>query len=164
MAPQPDLTQIRAFIFDVDGVLTDGSLLCLESGEQVRAFNIKDGFAIRHAIKKGYTIAIISGRKEIGVYKRLRSLDIEHIYLGVDDKEKVFAELIAQQNILPHQIAYMGDDVPDLKVMQRCGLAACPADAATDVKAICHYISAVPGGKGAARDLIELTLKTQQIW
>jgi 3-deoxy-D-manno-octulosonate 8-phosphate phosphatase (KDO 8-P phosphatase) len=161
---QLDLTPIRAFIFDVDGVLTDGSLLCLESGEQVRSFNIKDGFAIRHAIKKGYTIAIISGRKEAGVYQRLRSLDIEHIYLGVDDKEKVFDELLTQQNILPHQIAYMGDDVPDLKVMQRCGLAACPADAATDVRTICQYISAVPGGKGAVRDLIELTLKKQQNW
>lgn len=158
------VAQIQAFIFDVDGVLTDGTLLCLESGEQVRAFNIKDGFAIRQAIKKGYRVAVISGRKEEGVYKRLRSLDIEHIYLGIDDKEKIFDAYLTQQNLLPYQVAYMGDDVPDLKVMQRCGLAACPADAAADIREICHYVSEIPGGKGAVRDLIELILKTQQKW
>ncbi len=159
-----NLSQIQAFIFDVDGVLTDGSLLCLASGEQAPTFNIKDGFAIRQAIKKGYAVAIISGRKEEGVYKRLRSLDVEHIYLGVEDKVKIFDTFLLEQNLLAQHIAYMGDDVPDLEVMQRCGLAACPADAAPDVRAICQYVSEVPGGKGAARDLIELVLKMQQKW
>lgn len=159
-----DYNQIRAFIFDVDGVLTDGSLLCLASGEQVRAFNIKDGFAIRLAIKKGYPLAIISGREEAGVHQRLRSLDVTYIYLGIDNKEKVFDDFLTAQNLRPSQIAFMGDDVPDLTVLRRVGLAACPADAAADVRAVCHYISALPGGKGAARDLIELILKAQQNW
>ncbi len=155
---------IKAFIFDVDGVLTDGSLLCLASGEQVRTFNIKDGFAIRHAIKKGYVVAIISGRKEEGVYKRLQSLDVQHIYLGVDNKEEVFRAFLEEQNLIPEQIAYMGDDVPDLAVMQQCGLAACPADAAADVLEICHYVSEIPGGKGAVRDFIEIVLKRHSKW
>ena len=159
-----NLSQIQAFIFDVDGVLTDGSLLCLESGEQVRSFNIKDGFAIRHALKKGYLVAIISGRKEEGVYKRLRSLDVEHIFLGVEDKVKVFDTFLLEQNLLPQQVAYMGDDVPDLKVMQLCGLAACPADAASDILKICQYISEKAGGKGSVRDLIEVILKAQAKW
>ncbi len=161
---QPNFDSVKAFIFDVDGVLTDGSLLCLASGEQVRAFNIKDGFAIRQAIKKGYVVAIISGRKEEGVYKRLQSLDVTHIYLGVDDKEEVFRAFLQEQNLAPVQIAYMGDDVPDLAVMQQCGLAACPADAADDVQAICHYISHLPGGKGAVRDLIEFIMKRHSKW
>ncbi|MDQ4142025.1 MAG: HAD-IIIA family hydrolase [Bacteroidota bacterium] len=164
MNNQPNFSQIRAFIFDVDGVLTDGSLYCLASGEQVRAFNIKDGYAIRLAIKKGYVIAIISGRKEEGVYRRLRSLDVEHIYLGVEDKAEVFSAFLQEQNLRADHIAYMGDDVPDLEVMQQCGLAACPADAATDVRAICHYVSEIPGGKGAVRDLIETVLKTHSKW
>ena len=161
---QPDLSRIKAFIFDVDGVLTDGSLLCLASGEQVRAFNIKDGFAIRHAIKKGYVVAIISGRKEEGVYKRLQSLDVQHIYLGVDNKEEVFLNFLQEQNLLADEVAYMGDDVPDLLVMQQCGLAACPADAAPDVLEICHYVSEILGGRGAVRDLIEMVMKRHSKW
>ncbi len=164
MNDQPDFSAIKAFIFDVDGVLTDGTMLCLASGEQVRAFNIKDGFAIRHAIKKGYVVAIISGRKEEGVYKRLQSLDVQHIYLGVDNKDEVFQGFLQEQNLVPEQIAYMGDDVPDIAVMQQCGLAACPADAAQDVLDICHYVSEILGGKGAVRDLIENIMKTHSKW
>jgi len=164
MNNRPNFSLIRAFIFDVDGVLTDGSLYCLASGEQVRAFNIKDGYAIRYAIKKGYGVAIISGRKEEGVFKRLRSLDVEHIYLGVENKAEVFAAFLQEQNLQAEHIAYMGDDIPDLEVMQQCGIAACPADAATDVRTISHYVSEIPGGKGAVRDLIETVLKTHSIW
>ncbi|QNF35782.1 HAD-IIIA family hydrolase [Adhaeribacter swui] len=164
MNKQLAFSDIKAFIFDVDGVLTDGTMLCFANGEQVRAFNIKDGFAIRHAIKKGYVIAIISGRKEEGVYKRLQSLDVQHIYLGVDNKDEVFQAFLQEQNLRPEQVAYMGDDVPDIAVMQQCGLAACPADAATDVLDICHYVSESLGGKGAVRDLIEMIMKTHSKW
>jgi len=94
--PSLDLSQVKAFIFDVDGVLTDGSLLALESGEQVRSFNIKDGYAMRHAIRQGFKIAIISGRQEEGVRKRLLSLDVEDIYLGVNDKVEVFEQYLAK--------------------------------------------------------------------
>jgi 3-deoxy-D-manno-octulosonate 8-phosphate phosphatase (KDO 8-P phosphatase) len=162
--PSLDLSQVKAFIFDVDGVLTDGSLLALASGEQVRSFNIKDGFAIRHALQQGFKVAIISGRREEGVRNRLLSLDITDIYLGIADKMVVFEQYLAKYDLRPADIAYMGDDVPDLAVMQACGVAACPEDAAPDVMWIANYISSKPGGKGAVRELIEAVLKWQGKW
>jgi 3-deoxy-D-manno-octulosonate 8-phosphate phosphatase (KDO 8-P phosphatase) len=162
--PSLDLSQVKAFIFDVDGVLTDGSLLALASGEQVRAFNIKDGFAIRHAINKGYQVAVISGRQEEGVRKRLQSLDVSEIYLGVPDKQVVFEAYIRKYNLNTQEIAYMGDDIPDLAVMQQCGVAACPEDAVPDVMWVANYISSKAGGQGAVRELIEAVMKIQGTW
>ncbi|MBC6697484.1 KdsC family phosphatase [Hymenobacter puniceus] len=160
----PDLSVIKAFILDVDGVLTDGTLLAFNSGEQARAFHIRDGYAIRHALRQGYRIAVISGREEEGVRKRLESLDVRDMYLGVDDKMKIFNNYINTYRLDPANIAYMGDDMPDLEVMRRCALAACPADAATDVRAISTYVSALPGGHGAVRELIEAVMKQQKTW
>ena len=162
--PSLDLSQIKAFILDVDGVLTDGSLLALESGEQVRAFNIKDGYAIRYAIKQGYKVAIISGRQEEGVRKRLQSLDVTDIYLGVPDKQLVFSDYIQKYNLAPASIAYMGDDIPDLVVMKQCGVAACPEDAVPDVIWVANFISSKAGGRGAVRELIEAVMKMQRTW
>jgi 3-deoxy-D-manno-octulosonate 8-phosphate phosphatase (KDO 8-P phosphatase) len=162
--PSLDLRPVKAFIFDVDGVLTDGSVLALASGEQVRSFNIKDGFAIRHAIQKGYRVAIISARQEEGVRKRLLSLDVEDIYLGVGNKQEAFTRFMQQYGLQPAEIAYMGDDIPDLAVMQQCGVAACPEDAAPDVIWVANYISSKAGGKGAVRELIEAVLKMQGTW
>lgn len=159
-----DLSLIKVFVFDVDGVLTDGTLLAFDSGEQVRAFHIRDGYAIRHALQHGYRVAIISGREEEGVRKRLESLDVRDIYLGVDDKMKIFNNYINTYRLDPAHIAYMGDDMPDLEVMRRCALAACPADAAADVRAISTYVSALPGGHGAVRELIEAVMKAQKTW
>ncbi|WBO84656.1 KdsC family phosphatase [Hymenobacter yonginensis] len=160
----PDLSVIKAFILDVDGVLTDGTLLAFNSGEQARAFHIRDGYAIRHALRQGYRIAVISGREEEGVRKRLESLDVRDMYLGVDDKMKIFNNYINTYRLDPAHIAYMGDDMPDLEVMRRCALAACPADAAADVRAISSYVSALPGGHGAVRELIEAVMKEQKTW
>ncbi|WBA41668.1 KdsC family phosphatase [Hymenobacter canadensis] len=160
----PDLSVIKAFILDVDGVLTDGTLLAFNSGEQARAFHIRDGYAIRHALRQGYRIAVISGREEEGVRKRLESLDVRDMYLGVDDKMKIFNNYINTYRLDPANIAYMGDDMPDLEVMRRCALAACPADAAADVRAISTYVSALPGGHGAVRELIEAVMKEQKTW
>jgi 3-deoxy-D-manno-octulosonate 8-phosphate phosphatase (KDO 8-P phosphatase) len=160
----PDLSVIKAFILDVDGVLTDGTLLAFNSGEQARAFHIRDGYAIRHALRQGYRIAVISGREEEGVRKRLESLDVRDMYLGVDDKMKIFNNYINTYRLDPAHIAYMGDDMPDLEVMRRCALAACPADAASDVRAISSYVSALPGGHGAVRELIEAVMKEQKTW
>jgi 3-deoxy-D-manno-octulosonate 8-phosphate phosphatase (KDO 8-P phosphatase) len=162
--PSLDLSKVKAFILDVDGVLTDGTLLALASGEQVRSFNIKDGFAIRHAIQKGYRVAVISARQEEGVRLRLQSLDVTDIYLGVADKEIAFNQYLQKYNLQPADIAYMGDDIPDLKVMRQCGVAACPEDAAPDVIWVANYISSKPGGQGAVRELIEAVLKWQQKW
>ncbi|RPD47208.1 3-deoxy-D-manno-octulosonate 8-phosphate phosphatase [Hymenobacter sediminis] len=160
----PDLSAIQAFILDVDGVLTDGTLLAFNSGEQARAFHIRDGYAIRHALRQGYRIAIISGREEEGVRKRLESLDVRDIFLGVDDKMKIFNNYINTYRLDPAHIAYMGDDMPDIEVMRRCAIAACPADAASDVAAISNYTAALPGGHGAVRELIEAVLKAQGKW
>ncbi|WP_400194193.1 KdsC family phosphatase [Hymenobacter sp. B81] len=159
-----DLSAIQAFIFDVDGVLTDGTLLALNTGEQARSFHIHDGFAIRHALRKGYRVVIISGREETGVRKRLESLDVRDIYLGVDDKMKIFNTYINLHRLDPAHIAYMGDDVPDMEVMRRCAVAACPADATPDVQAISSYVAARPGGHGAVRELVEAVMKTQGTW
>lgn len=160
----PDLSGIKAFILDVDGVLTDGTLLALNSGEQARAFHIRDGYAIRHALRHGYRIAVISGREEEGVRKRLESLDVRDVYLGVDDKMKIFNNYVNTYRLDPVHIAYMGDDMPDLEVMRRCAVAACPADAADDVRAISTYVSSLPGGHGAVRELIEAVMKVQKTW
>lgn len=161
---QTDLTRINTFVFDVDGVLTDGLLYCFADGEQVRAFNIKDGFAIKHAIRQGYRVAIISGKNEPGVRKRLEQLDIEDIHLGIEDKVDTFEDYIYMQGIHPATVAYMGDDMPDFEVMQRCGLRACPADAADDIKEISTFISTKDGGRGAVRELIEKIMKVQDTW
>ncbi|MER2999096.1 KdsC family phosphatase [Pontibacter populi] len=161
---QPDLTRINTFIFDVDGVLTDGLLYVFADGEQVRAFNIKDGFAIKHAIRQGYKVAIISGKNEPGVRNRLNDLGIEDIFLGIEDKVDQFEDYLYMQGIHPATVAYMGDDMPDFEVMQRCGLRACPADAADDIKEICTYIATKDGGRGAVRELIEKIMKTQDTW
>ncbi|GGF17824.1 KdsC family phosphatase [Hymenobacter cavernae] len=160
----PDLTAIRAFIFDVDGVLTDGTLLALNSGEQARTFHIRDGYAIRHAVAKGYRIIVISGREEEGVRRRLESLDVHDIYLGAADKMKIFNNYINLHRLDPVHIAYMGDDMPDVEVMRRCAVAACPSDAASDVRAISNYVATLPGGRGAVRELIEIVMKAQGTW
>lgn len=163
---QPDLTRINTFIFDVDGVLTDGFLYVFADGEQVRAFNIKDGFAIKHAIRQGYKVAIISGKNEPGVRNRLQDLGIadEDMFLGVEDKVEQFEDYLYLQGIHPATVAYMGDDMPDLEVMQRCGLRACPADAADDIKEISTFIATKNGGRGAVRELIEQIMKAQDTW
>ena len=161
---QTDHTRINTFIFDVDGVLTDGLLYCFADGEQVRAFNIKDGFAIKHAISQNYNVAIISGKNEPGVRKRLEQLNIEDIFLGIDDKTDVFEDYLYTHGIHPATVAYMGDDMPDYEVMQRCGLRACPADAAEDIQEISTFISTKNGGKGAVRELIETIMKAQDKW
>ena len=159
-----DLAAIKVFIFDVDGVLTDGTLLALNSGEQARTFHIRDGYAVRHALRKGYRVAIISGREEEGVRRRLESLDVRDIYLGVDDKMKIFNSYLNTYRLEPTSIAYMGDDMPDIEVMRRCAVAACPADAAADVRAISNYTAALPGGHGAVRELIEVVMKLHGTW
>lgn len=161
---QPDLTCINTFIFDVDGVLTDGFLYVFADGEQVRAFNIKDGFAIKHAIQQGYRVAIISGKNEPGVRNRLEDLGIEDIHLGIEDKVETFEDYLYMQGIHPATVAYMGDDMPDLDVMQRCGFRACPADAADDIQEISNFISTKDGGRGAVRELIEMIMKAQDTW
>ena len=159
-------SSIHGFVFDVDGVLTDGTVLALASGEQVRTFHIHDGLAIRHAIEMGYRVAVISGRSEEGVRRRLHALDVtdENMFLGVADKVVVLTRWAAAAGLTLAELAYMGDDLPDLAALRLCGLAACPADAVGDIRDRCTWISRYAGGRGAVRELIETVLKAHGRW
>jgi 3-deoxy-D-manno-octulosonate 8-phosphate phosphatase (KDO 8-P phosphatase) len=158
------LTRVKAFIFDVDGVLTDGSVTLLPDGEQVRMMNIKDGYAMQLAVKKGYKIAIISGGRSEMVRKRLNGLGITDVYLGSHTKMDQYNELLTMYDLRPDEILYMGDDIPDYEVMRHVGVPTCPKDSAPEIKNICIYISDRNGGRGAVRDVIEQVLKVQNKW
>lgn len=155
---------INTFIFDVDGVLTDGIVHVTENGEQLRQFNIKDGYAIKLAIKQGFNMAIISGGTSQSVALRLNALGVKHVFLGVDSKVEILKQFLQSQRISAEQVLYMGDDIPDFSVMKMVGLATCPADAVEEIKAISHYISPKNGGKACVRDVIEKTLKAKKKW
>lgn len=158
------LNRVKAFVFDVDGVLTDGSIILLPDGEQVRNMNIKDGYALQLAVKKGFKIAIISGGRSEAVRKRVNVLGIHDVYLGVDYKKDAFDEFLMIHELKAEEILYMGDDMPDYECMTLSGVAAAPADAAPEIKSISIYISNYNGGKGCVRDVIEQTLKVQGKW
>ncbi len=158
------LSQITTFIFDVDGVLTDGSVFVTEAGDQCRTFNTKDGYALQLAVKCGYNVCVITGGKSEGVKHRLNSLGVTDIYLGAHTKIDLFKSYIADKALNPAHILYMGDDIPDIEVMRQVALPTCPVDSAEEVKAAAHYISPVLGGRGCVRDVIEKVLKIQGKW
>lgn len=158
------LRNINTFVFDVDGVFTDNIVLLMPDGEQVRNANVRDGYAVQLAVKKGLNIAIISGGKSEGVVKRFAHLGVKDVYMGSANKSQAFAEVLKKYNITDKDVCYMGDDIPDLRVMRHVGLATCPADAAPEVKAVAHYISPYNGGKGCVRDLLEQALKIKGLW
>jgi len=158
------LQKINTFIFDFDGVLSDGKIWVLPDGEQMRATNVKDGYAMQYALRKGYRIAIISGG--IGESMRLRYQTFKGIdvFLKVSNKVEVFNTYINENKIAQEEVLFMGDDIPDYELMKICGLKCCPADACTEIKEIADYISFVNGGYGAVRDVIEQTLRAQNKW
>ncbi|MDB9754859.1 HAD-IIIA family hydrolase [Winogradskyella sp.] len=158
------LTDITTFIFDVDGVLTDGTITVTTDGEMLRTMNIKDGFALKTAIDAGYNMCIISGGSNEGVRKRLAGLGIKDIYLGAHNKIEQLDAYLNKNNIKKSQVLYMGDDIPDYPVMILAGLPCCPQDAVPEIKAISKYISHKNGGKGAVRDVIEQVLKVHGKW
>lgn len=155
---------IQWFVFDIDGVLTDGSLLIMPNGVMTRRMNIKDGYALQLAIKKGYRMSIISGGSSVEVKDRLQKLGIVDVHLKVQDKKKLLQELIATYQIEPKQILYMGDDMPDFEVMGIVGLPCCPEDAAREVQDISAYISPYSGGYGCVRDVVEKVLRLHNKW
>jgi 3-deoxy-D-manno-octulosonate 8-phosphate phosphatase (KDO 8-P phosphatase) len=156
--------QIRTFVFDVDGVLTDGSVQVFDSGEQVRRMNTKDGYALQLAIKKGYGIAIISGGSSEGVRLRLQGLGISDIFLKAGNKKEILDQYALDKGLQLSEILYMGDDIPDYPIMKQVGLACAPADAVPDVKHISAYISNFPGGQGCVRDVIEKVMRLNGNW
>jgi 3-deoxy-D-manno-octulosonate 8-phosphate phosphatase (KDO 8-P phosphatase) len=155
---------ITTFVFDVDGVLTDGSVLLLDNGLQARKMNVKDGLALQMALKNGYTVIIISGGSSEPVIHRLQYLGLTEINLGLKDKEKFMEAYVEQNNLNWKQVLYMGDDLPDIPVLEKAGLPCCPADAAIEVRKISKYISPVNGGNGCVRDVIEKVLKLNDHW
>ena len=155
---------IKVFVFDVDGVLTNGTLLVTEEGHLLRTMNIKDGYALQLAIKKGYQIWIISGGTSNAVVKRLSKLGLEEVHIAVKDKAQLLKTLLAKYGIAPSAILYMGDDMPDREVMQLCGLKTCPADAINEIKAVADYISPIKGGEGCVREVSEFVLKLNNHW
>ncbi len=156
--------RVKAFVFDVDGVLSDGNILVTEQGDQLRSFNIKDGYAMQLAVKRGYPMAIITGGRSFGVKRRMEGLGIEDVFLGVSDKTSVLQEWLSGKGLTPEDILYMGDDIPDLDNLKIVGLPTCPADATEEIKAIAGYISFRNGGQGAVRDVIEKVMRLQGTW
>ena len=159
-----EFSKIDTFIFDVDGVFTDSSLLVTEKGELLRTMNARDGFALRRAIDQGYKIVIITGGTSEGVRLRLSKLGVEHIHIGVQNKAKVLDELIETKVVNPSTSIYIGDDIPDLVVKQAVFLTVCPSDAASEIIAVSRYVSPLNGGKGCVREVVETTLRVQDKW
>jgi 3-deoxy-D-manno-octulosonate 8-phosphate phosphatase (KDO 8-P phosphatase) len=155
---------INTFVFDVDGVLTDGSVLLLDKGLQARTMNVKDGLALQMAVTNGYKVIIISGGSSEPIIQRLKYLGLTEINLGLKDKLKFMELFVEQNNLNWSQILFMADDLPDIPVLERVGLPCCPADAAIEVRKVSKYISSINGGKGCARDVIEKVLKLNGHW
>lgn len=160
------LKKIKAFAFDVDGVLTDGGIFANLDGELFRTFDSKDGFGLRMASMHGYRLAIITGGRSESIRKRFRTCGIkaEDVYLGSRDKMEDFKDFCSRYGLQPEEVMYFGDDVPDIPVMKACGCGVCPADAVDEVKEIADYISDRAGGKGCARATVEMVMRLQGTW
>ena len=156
--------RITTFVFDVDGVLTDGTLFVFDNGEQVRRMNIKDGYALQLAVKKGYRVAIFSGSMSEAVIKRLNKLGISDVFMNVKDKRLAIDRYLGERGVEWNEVLFMGDDIPDLSVMREAALPCSPSDAAPEIRQTAKYISSFPGGKGCVRDVIEKVLKLKNDW
>lgn len=159
-----DLTKLRAFAFDVDGVLSSTTIPLHPDGDPMRTVNIKDGYALQLAVKLGYEVAIITGGYSDAVRLRYERLGIRHIYMRSAVKIHDFHDFLQRTGLRPEEVAYCGDDIPDYEVMREAGLPVAPSDAAPEIKSIARYITSCKGGDGVARDIIEQTLKAQSRW
>lgn len=164
MTPADRAQRIGALVFDVDGVLTDGGLWYGPSGEVMKRFDVKDGHALVMARLAGLPVALLTARTSSIVEVRARELQLARVYQGRREKGPAFDELCADLGLSPEAVAYMGDDVNDLPALSRAGLSACPADAAAEVRGAVHFVASSPGGRGAARELVELVLKATGRW
>jgi 3-deoxy-D-manno-octulosonate 8-phosphate phosphatase (KDO 8-P phosphatase) len=158
------LKHINTFVFDYDGVLTDGSVIMMPDGEALRISNIKDGYALQLAVKKGYNVAIISGAKSASMSERLKALKITDYFLGIENKIETLHKYLKSKNVQLSEVLFMGDDIPDYEIMLEAGLPTCPADAAEEIKKVAKYISHQAGGRGCVRDVIEQVMKVQGKW
>ena len=156
--------KITTFVFDVDGVLTDGTVMVLDNGLQARRMHIKDGFALQMALKNGYRVKVISGGNSPQVKDRLEKLGVTNIDMSVLNKQALLAAYIAVNKLKKEEVLYMGDDLPDIGAMMEAGLPCCPADAVNEVKEAAKYISPANGGFACVRDVIEKVLKLNDHW
>ena len=159
-----DIAKIKAFAFDCDGVFTDGTVTLMEHGDSIRVFNVKDGYAVARALKKGYPVAVISGGTGIAMRLRFEQLGVKDIYLASKNKLQDFDEFRAKYNLEREDILFMGDDVPDMEVMSLCGVSVAPSDAVLDVKALATHVTEYAGGRGCVRDSIEQVMKARGDW
>lgn len=159
-----EFKKVTTFIFDIDGVLTDGTVLILRDGLQARQMHVKDGFGLQMAMKNGYNVFVISGGVSEESKKRLEYLGIKEIHIGITDKTKFVSDMLTSKKIKWEQVLYMGDDLPDMPLMNKVGLSCCPADAVNEVKSTVKYISPINGGWGCVRDVIEKVLKVNGHW
>jgi 3-deoxy-D-manno-octulosonate 8-phosphate phosphatase (KDO 8-P phosphatase) len=161
------LNHIKAFVFDIDGVMTNGSFQVGSDGKPVRNLNSKDGYALQLAIKKGYIVGVISGGQCEGVKSLFKKAGLTDIYMGAKYKLDAWNDFLAvyeHKELLPEHILYMGDDIPDYPLIERAGVGCTPANGSAEVKQIADYVSHRNGGEGCVRDVIEQTLKVQQNW
>jgi len=155
---------IKVFVFDIDGVLTDGGLHINADGQWLRRMDIKDGYALQLAIKSGYKVLIISGSESQPVADRLNKLGITNVFMKVNDKTSLLKDYLAKNNYKLEEVLFMGDDIPDYEAMEFAGFACCPSDAAVEIQQIASYISPRKGGNGCVRDVIEKVLKLNNSW
>ncbi|HBH05459.1 MAG TPA: 3-deoxy-D-manno-octulosonate 8-phosphate phosphatase [Flavobacteriales bacterium] len=158
------LPEIKAMVFDIDGVFTDGTVTVTNDGKLTRTLYARDGYAIQLATNKGFIIGVITGGRSESVKERLLDLGIQEVYLGARDKWQIMQEFLNKYNVSASQTLYMGDDLPDLEVMNNVSIATCPNDAAYEILEIAHYISHRNGGKGCVRDIVEKVLRAQNQW
>jgi 3-deoxy-D-manno-octulosonate 8-phosphate phosphatase (KDO 8-P phosphatase) len=155
---------IELLVMDVDGVLTDGAIVYTDRGEEVKAFHVRDGSGIKMWLGQGKRAALLSGRRSAIVMRRAAELGIDTVIQGVDDKLPAFEKLLGDQGLTARQVAYVGDDLPDLPLLRRAGLAAAPADACSEARAAAHCVARATGGRGAVREIIEMMLRHQERW
>ena len=159
-----DLSKIRGMAFDIDGVLSPSTIPMDINGNPQRMVNIKDGYALQLAVKRGLRIAIISGADSPALRVRYAGLGITDIYLKASVKLPVLTDWMAKEGLTPDEVAYTGDDIPDIPAMRIAGLSVAPADAASEVKSIAQYITVAAGGHGVARELLEQIMRAQDLW
>ena len=159
-----DIAQIEAFVFDVDGVFTDGGIVVLPEGDFLRTYNAKDGFAVTYAIRAGYKVGIITGGYGKALEIRFRLLNVTSFQPGCTDKLTKLREFMAEHSLQPGQVLFMGDDLPDIECLKYVGMPVCPADAVPDVQNVCRYVSQFNGGEGCVRDIIEQVLRARGDW
>jgi 3-deoxy-D-manno-octulosonate 8-phosphate phosphatase (KDO 8-P phosphatase) len=159
-----DIARVKAFVFDVDGVMTDGGIIPTPDGDFIRRYYAKDGYAMAYAIREGYKICVISGGRGEMLRRRLEMLGVERMYLNCMDKITAIKEFMSEYELAAEEVIYMGDDIPDLECMRLVGIPVCPADACMEVIEASRYVSEYNGGQGAVRDIVEQVLRVQGRW